>query len=136
MRPYRYPHRQKDEIERQCTTMLAQGIIRPSRSPFSSRVLLVQKNDGSWSLCVDYRELNARTIKDKFPIPVVDELLDELHGSRFYTKLDLRSGYHHVRMDTKEIEKWLFQNASGTLWVPCCSLWAYKWTVNVLVTYG
>jgi hypothetical protein len=116
--PYRYAHLQKEELESQCTNMLHQGVIRPSSSTFLTLVLLVKKHDGSWRFCVNYMALNSKTAKDKFPIPVVDELLDELCGTVIFTKLDLWFSYHQVRMHDADMEKMAFctTKASSSSW--------------------
>jgi hypothetical protein len=93
-KPYSYSPFHKDEIERQVDALLKAELITPSASPFASPVLLVKKKDGSWRFCVDYRKLNDLTIKNRFLMPLVEGILEELAGTKYFTSLDLTAGYH------------------------------------------
>jgi hypothetical protein len=95
---YRHPRRFKDEIDKAIKELLAMRHIRPSSSPFASSVVLVLKKDGTMRMCIGYQSLNKKTIKNEYPIPCIDELMDELHGAVFFSKNDLRSGYHQINI--------------------------------------
>jgi hypothetical protein len=113
IRPYKVPYKQNDEVEKLIQAMLKDELIRPSHNLYSSPAILVRKNDGSWRLCIDYKELNSQTIKNRFPIPVIENLLNEFHGAKLFTKLDLKSGYHQIRMKAKDIHKTAFKTYCG-----------------------
>lgn len=98
--------------------MLQSGIIRPSTSPFSSLVLLVKKKDGTYRFCVDFRQLNAITVQAKYLVPVIEELLDELTNASWFSCLDLKAGYHQIRLKAGEEFKMAFQTHSGPYWSP------------------
>ena len=103
-----------DALRKTLDDLLTQGFIRPSSSPWGAPILFVKKKDGSLRLCVDYRALNKVTVKNKYPIPLIDELLDRLAGAKFFSALDLCSGYHQVRMHPDSIEKSAFRTRYGS----------------------
>jgi hypothetical protein len=107
-RPYMLSHTQKDTMEALILQHLKNQVIRLSVSPYSSPAILVKKKDRSWRLCIDYRKLNKLTVKNKFPIPIIEDLLDELQGAKVFSRIDLRFGYHQIRMDPRDIPKTTF----------------------------
>jgi hypothetical protein len=97
-RPYRMNPQELEEFKKQLADMLSKGLIRPSASPWGSPVLFMDKRDGTIRLCVDYRKLNEVTIKNKYPLPKIEDLFDQLNGAKVFSKIDLRTGYHQLKV--------------------------------------
>lgn len=111
--PYRMAPAELKELKSQLEELLGLGFIRPSTSPWGAPVLFVRKKDGSMRLCIDYRDLNKVTIKNKYPLPRIDDLFDQLQGATVYSKIDLRSGYHQLKIRKEDIEKSAFRTRYG-----------------------
>ena len=111
--PYRMSPLELSELKTQLEELLEKQFVRPSVSPWGAPVLLVKKKDGSMRLCVDYRQLNKVTIKNRYPLPRIDDLMDQLRGAAVFSKIDLRSGYHQIRVRTEDIPKTAFRTRYG-----------------------
>ena len=111
--PYRLAPSEMQELSSQLQELLDKGFIRPSFSPWGAPILFVKKKDGSFRMCIDYRELNKLTIKNRYPLPRIDDLFDQLQGSSYYSKIDLRSGYHQLRVQEDDIPKTTFRTRYG-----------------------
>ncbi|KAL0332911.1 UNVERIFIED_CONTAM: Transposon Tf2-12 polyprotein [Sesamum calycinum] len=111
--PYRMAQVELQELKKQLEELLEKGFVRPSTSPWGAPVLFVKKKDGSMRLCVDYRQLNRVTVKNKYPLPRIDDLLDQLKGATTFSKIDLRSGYWQLRIEENDILKTAFRTRYG-----------------------
>ncbi|KAM0059597.1 putative nucleotidyltransferase, Ribonuclease H [Helianthus debilis subsp. tardiflorus] len=111
--PYRLAPTEMKELRTQLDELLAKGFIRPSSSPWGAPVLFVKKKDGSMRLCIDYRELNKVTIKNRYPLPRIDDLFDQLQGANYFSKIDLRSGYHQLKVRDEDVHKTAFRTRYG-----------------------
>ncbi|KAI3825066.1 hypothetical protein L1987_06542 [Smallanthus sonchifolius] len=111
--PYRLAPSELQELSTQLQKLLDKGFIRPSSSPWGAPVMFVKKKDETFCMCIDYRELNKVTIKNRYPLPRIDDLFDQLQGSSFYSKIDLRSGYHQLRVRDEDISKTAFRTRYG-----------------------
>ena len=101
------------ELSGQLNELLSKGFIRPSFSPWGAPVLFVKKKDGSFRMCIDYRELNKLTIKNRYLLPRIDDLFDQLQGANYFSKIDLRSGYHQLRVLEEDVPKTAFRTRYG-----------------------
>nr|GFC84749.1 putative reverse transcriptase domain-containing protein [Tanacetum cinerariifolium] len=101
------------ELSNQLQELSDKGFVRPSSSPWGALVLFVKKNDGSFRVCIDYRELNKLTVKNSYPLPRTDDLFDQLQTSSVYSKIDLRYGYHQLRVREEDIPKTAFRTRYG-----------------------
>ena len=110
---YRRSVLENDEIKRQIQELLQKGHIRSSSSPCGSLIVLVQKKDGTWRLCIDYRALNKITVRNRYPIPQIDDLLDQLKGEKYFSKINLKSGYHQVPIEPSNVWKTTFKSKEG-----------------------
>lgn len=104
---------EKPEVERQVEEYLAQGLIETSKSSHASPVIFVAKKDGTLRMCVDYRALNNKTIKNKYPLPRIDDLIDQVQGCAYFSSLDLQSGYHQIRITEEDVPKTAFRTHIG-----------------------
>ncbi|KAJ0576646.1 putative nucleotidyltransferase, Ribonuclease H [Helianthus annuus] len=111
--PYRLAPSEMQELSSQLQELLDKGFIRPSTSPWGAPVLFVKKKDGSFRMCIDYRELNKLTVKNRYPLPRIDDLFDQLQGATYFSKIDLRSGYHQLRVLEEDIPKTAFRTRYG-----------------------
>ncbi|GJY33009.1 putative reverse transcriptase domain-containing protein [Tanacetum coccineum] len=111
--PYRLAPSEMKELSEQLKELSDKGFIRPSSSPWGAPVLFVKKKDGSFRMCIDYRELNKLTVKNRYPLPRIDDLFDQLQGSSVYSKIDLRLGYHQLRVQEEDIPKTAFRTRYG-----------------------
>ncbi|KAI3813313.1 hypothetical protein L1987_18033 [Smallanthus sonchifolius] len=111
--PYRLAPSEMKELSTQLQELLDKGFIRPSFSPWGAPILFVKKKDGSFHMCIDYRELNKLTVKNRYPLPRIDDLFDQLQGATCFSKIDLRSGYHQLRVLEEDIPKTAFRTRYG-----------------------
>jgi hypothetical protein len=118
---YRTSPRERAEMQKQIEEGIAMGHIQPSTSPYGAPVLFVVKTDGSLRMCIDYRRLNNKTVKNKYPLPRIDDLLDSLNGAKYFTTLDLKSGYHQIPLNPSDIAKTTFNTPFGH----------FEWTVLI-----
>ena len=110
---YRLAPKERKEVDAQIDEWLEQGVIRPSTYEFDSNLVVVRKKDGSLRMCIDYRQLNKVTIKNRYPLPRIDDLFDQLQGASYFSKIDLRSDYHQLRVRECDIPKTAFRTRYG-----------------------